>query len=394
MADDESSLLPVPNLGLQQKLFLLTRPSAPHADKEEARTALLKGIEDDEMAPYYASIVNSPDAAVAALLKRDAALLKRLEEKNEEALRLMDESIKKNEEEEGESEVNAVLRQKASYLAKIGDKTRALEAHRIAIEKAAGLGSRLDLTLAMIRIGLFHGDPEVTVSSIAKAKLLVEEGGDWDRRNRLKVYEGLHLLSIRDFKRGGELFLDALSTFTATELLEYNDFITLTVLSNILSLPRTELKKKIIDSPEVLQVVDDIPHLRTYVTSLYACEYATFFQALAEVEQTHLLPSRLLAPHARYYVREMRIIGYAQLLESYRSLTLDNMAQAFGVSSNFIDAELSRFIASGRLPAVIDRVAGVVETRRPDFLSGSYGKLLKDGDLLLNSLQRLSRTVL
>ena len=114
----------------------------------------------------------------------------------------------------------------------------------------------------------------------------------------------------------------------------------------------------------------------------------------------------------------MRIIGYAQLLESYRSLTLDNMAQAFGVSSNFIDAELSRFIASGRLPAVIDRVslmymhsphacssilraslfliqvAGVVETRRPDFLSGSYGKLLKDGDLLLNSLQRLSRTVL
>lgn len=194
MADDESLLLPVPNLGLQQRLFLLTRPSASHAVKEEARTALLKGIEDDEMAPYYASIVNSPDATVAALLKRDAALLKRLEEKNEEAIRLMDESIKKNEEEEGESEVNAVLRQKASYLAKIGDKvcvspllsflllyslatlrdqTRALEAHRIAIEKAAGLGSRLDLTLAMIRIGLFHGDPEVTVSSIAKAKLWV-----------------------------------------------------------------------------------------------------------------------------------------------------------------------------------------------------------------------------
>lgn len=57
-------------------------------------------------------------------------------------------------------------------------------------------------------------------------------------------------------------------------------------------------------------------------------------------------------------------------------------------------SELSRFIASGRLPAVIDRVQGVVETRRPDFLTGSYVKLLKDGDLLLNSLQRLSRTVL
>lgn len=144
----------------------------------------------------------------------------------------------------------------------------------------------------------------------------------------------------------------------------------------------------------MLQVVDEIPHIGTYTSSLYDCDYARFFQALADVEQTHLLTSRVLAPHARYYVREMRIIAYAQLLESYRSLTLDNMAQAFGVSAAFIDAELSRFIASGRLPAVIDRVQGIVETRRPDSLSGSYGRLLKDGDLVLNSLQRLSRQVL
>lgn len=74
---------------------------------------------------------------------------------------------------------------------------------------------------------------------------LVEEGGDWERRNRLKVYEGYHLLSIRDFKAGGELLLDALSTFTATELIDYNQFVTLTVLANTLSLPRTELKKKV-----------------------------------------------------------------------------------------------------------------------------------------------------
>ena len=74
---------------------------------------------------------------------------------------------------------------------------------------------------------------------------LIETGGDWDRRNRLKVYSGLHLLSIRQFKRGGELFLDALSTFTAYELLSYNDFIALTVIANTLSLKRVDLKKKV-----------------------------------------------------------------------------------------------------------------------------------------------------
>lgn len=46
---------------------------------------------------------------------------------------------------------------------------------------------------------------------------------------------------------------------------------------------------------------------------------------------------RYLAAHYRYYVREMRIQGYTQLLESYRSLTLTYMAQAFGVTEEYID---------------------------------------------------------
>jgi hypothetical protein len=74
---------------------------------------------------------------------------------------------------------------------------------------------------------------------------LIDEGGDWDRRNRLKVYTSLHFLSIRQFKRGGELLLDALSTFTATGLLSYNEFVGLTVIANTLGLKRVDLKKKV-----------------------------------------------------------------------------------------------------------------------------------------------------
>lgn len=46
---------------------------------------------------------------------------------------------------------------------------------------------------------------------------------------------------------------------------------------------------------------------------------------------------RVLSAHYRFYAREMRILAYTQLLESYRSLTLQYMAQAFGVSVNFVD---------------------------------------------------------
>ena len=33
----------------------------------------------------------------------------------------------------------------------------------------------------------------------------------------------------------------------------------------------------------------------------------------------------------------MRILAYNQLLESYRSLTLDSLARSFGVSIDFVD---------------------------------------------------------
>lgn len=174
---------------------------------------------------------------------------------------------------------------------------------------------------------------------------------------------------------------------------------------------------QIIDAPEVIQVLPELPILGDLIKNLYECHYDKFFLALATLEQTQLLPSRLLSPHARYYVREMRIAAYSQLLESYRSLTLESLSGAFGVSVEFVDryatasfrspsifqwtnkslisqnSELSRFIANGRLHASIDKVHGIVETTRPSLKNAQYETVVKQGDLLLNSVQRLSKVL-
>lgn len=73
--------------------------------------------------------------------------------------------------------------------------------------------------------------------------------------------------------------------------------------------------------------------LRNYWFFLF-CIFFFFFSAIVEQE---MKKDWLFAPHYRYYVREMRIHAYSQLLESYRSLTLGYMAEAFGVSVEFID---------------------------------------------------------
>jgi len=71
-----------------------------------------------------------------------------------------------------------------------------------------------------------------------------------------------------------------------------------------------------------------------YVPMLYIMTVSLCASAMVEQE---MKKDWLFAPHYRHYVREMRIQAYSQLLESYRSLTLGYMAEAFGVSTEFID---------------------------------------------------------
>jgi 26S proteasome regulatory subunit N7 len=103
-------------------------------------------------------------------------------------------------------------------------------------------------------------------------------------------------------------------------------------------------------------------------------------------------------------------------------LTLESLARAFGVSVEFIDryvsfptldrvlsrsltfslahillstphSELSRFISTSRLHARIDRVNGIVETTRPSLKTMQYEVVVKQGDVLLNEVQRLSKVL-
>lgn len=153
------------------------------------------------------------------------------------------------------------------------------------------------------------------------------------------------------------------------------------------------MQTKVLEAPEVLSVVGATAGLETYMKSLYECDYAAFFSSLADMTDRIQVSSRYLASHARFYSREMRIKSYNQLLESYRSLSLRSMADSFGVSVEFMDRELSRFIASGRLNSKIDKVSGVVATTRPDAKNAQYQALIVEGDKLLSRIQRLSRVV-
>lgn len=373
-----------PDLALSQSKFLLTLPE--YSTDGSIHAKITEFIKKDNMSPWYELICKDVSWTV------DVLLLEKLKRKNDEVIKLLNLAIEDAENNLGEMEVKEAYLKKAEYYSRIGDKKNAVVTFRQTYAKTSSLGHKLDIIFHLIRIGLFFMDHDLISRSIDQAKSLIEEGGDWDRRNRLKVYQGVYCIAIRDFKTAANLFLDTISTFTSYELMDYKTFVRYTVYVSLISLPRNQLRDEVVKCSEISEVLHAEPFVRSLLLSLYNCMYAEFFSNLAEAEII-LRKDYYFNPHYRYYIREMKILAYSQLLESYRSLTLEYMAKSFGASVDYIDKELSDFIASGRLNCKIDKVGGVVETNRPDLKDFHFNSIVKHGDLLLNRVQKLSRVI-
>ncbi|KAK9379346.1 26S proteasome subunit RPN7-domain-containing protein [Kockiozyma suomiensis] len=390
---DSSSGPSVPDLSLAQDLFLLRTANLPTDVTEAAQKRILTAIDEGNMAPLYYYIHTSLDLAT---IPWDEEKYKTMTAKNEEDVNVLQTPISEAEMAGGEMEIAEGWIKVGEFWASVGDKEKAIFALRKAHDLSPGLGSKIDVLFTIIRVGLFFDDKTFVGNEIENVKVLIERGGDWDRRNRLKTYNGLYLLSTRKFSEAADLFLDSLSTFTSTELCKYEELVQYAILAAGVSLGRVPLKTKVIDSPEILSLMSTTPSLEpltTMTNSLYLCDYASFFKALVDVNDSLLKLNRYLAPHSKYYVKEMRRRGYSQLLESYRALSLKSMAEAFGVSVEFLDSDLSKFIPQKKINCVIDRVNGIIETNRPDNKNAQYQLLVKQGDVLLTRLQKYGTAV-
>lgn len=386
---EEGTTIPrIPDFQISQNVFLI------HHGNSSLLSGVLSKITENNMAPYYQYLYY--DLKLRGL-EWDQSLYDSMKSKNDAKVHeLNDEIAKLDEEDEGELEILKKWIQLAEYYASIGDKEKVVSTINKTIELAPSTGSKIDLYLTVSRVGFFYDDKEFTKEYLDKANGLIENGGDWERRNRYKTYMGIYLMSTRKFDEAAKLLIDCLSTFTSTELTTYEEVAQYSIVCGSLSLSRPDLKKKLLESPEILSINSTSEKLKPVyelVRALYSCEYNDFFPMLLKTSDDILTKNKYLAPHAHYYMRELRARAYSQLLESYKSISLQSMADSFGVSVEFLDADLCKFIPSKQLSCVIDRINGVIDTNRADSKNSQYHLLIKNGDALLTKLQKYGAAV-
>ena len=266
----------------------------------------------------------------------------------------------------------------------------AIEKFKETIAETQSFNTKIDAMFEICHICLLEKNLEMLKEYLQKIEDLLKTGGDWEKKNRLKVYMGLYYIFTKNFKDAGKNFLDALMTFTSYELFDFKTFVFYTAVINIISVDRKTLKEKIIDNSDVLSCINEIPHLEKFLNTFYDGEYAQFFLELYYIIQ-RLKNDFYLSKHYNYYINEIRIKAYSQFLQSYKTVSMDNMASVFGVSTNFIDRELSNFISQGRINAKIDKVSGIIECSQNEQNIDLYQETIRDSDILISKIHKLSK---
>ena len=136
------------------------------------------------------------------------------------------------------------------------DHFEAEKVFREILEKIGAPSRKLEIYLEILQMTIHQLNTQSVKTDIETCKKILEEGGDWEKKNKLKVFEGVYLMMARDFKKAAQLFLDSIATFTCSELIPYETFVFYTVISAIVTLDRGTIRKKVLHSPDILQSID------------------------------------------------------------------------------------------------------------------------------------------
>merc|ERR1719421_389188 len=102
----------------------------------------------------------------------------------------------------GDVEIFDALLAKAQELAAEGaPRTRVVEAFDKALAGTVATGHKLDICFQRMVLCLADHDLVGLKELLDSAQKLLDEGGDWERKNRLKVYQGVYFMAVRDFKQ-------------------------------------------------------------------------------------------------------------------------------------------------------------------------------------------------
>jgi 26S proteasome regulatory subunit N7 len=249
------------------------------ADPASLLTEIGEKVENPSLYRLVLTKLSERDLAIPSVVLTEEQL-QAMEKSHESKVAELEKAVEDAGENAGDMEVLDARIAVARFSAQSLDPATALSAYQKVMNLSKlSTGKKMDSLMESARIAFFYqlqGADQSAEFFITEAEKMSEKGGgDWDRRNRLKVYRALARLLRRDIEGAAPLLLEGMATFSCNELCSYADFLVYGMLSNLLHLKRPVLHEKILEGPEILAVQLEVPNVvsgATFAAMFYAID--------------------------------------------------------------------------------------------------------------------------
>ena len=151
-------------------------------------------------------------------------------------LKKFDDKIQDCKEHNGEIEVRDAIVDKAEfYQYEARNYVEAEKIYREAYKMTGGASRKMEILFEILLMNIEKEDIASISKDIDTCHKLIDEGADWDKKNKLKIYEGVYLMLIRDFKKASVNFVSSIATFTAAEVMPFKEFVFYAVVLALLT---------------------------------------------------------------------------------------------------------------------------------------------------------------
>ena len=116
---------------------------------------------------------------------------------------------------------DAILDKAEFYCYDVKNYVEAEKFFREAYDMTGGASRKMEILFEILLMNIEKENIPVISKDIDTCHKLVEDGADWDKKNKLKIFEGVYLIMIRDFKKASDLFVSSIATFTCVELMSF-----------------------------------------------------------------------------------------------------------------------------------------------------------------------------
>lgn len=290
---------------------------------------------------------------------------------------------------DGDLEIRDALIEKADIYLSHGDSENFRVFVFKALEKTIGNAKKLEFYLLIVNSFFKERNYHKFAEYLLVCRTLTDESLDWEKKNKLAIYEGIYAILRRDLVLAAQTLLGCVNTFNSPEIMSFRELVGYAVVLGLLGLHRKEVREKIITNAEIISVLNEHDLLKQFTQTIFESNYKVFFELLLKLNEELLSKDHLLSRHGPYLLKRARIVIYSLFLESYKTVRLQKMAASFGVSVQFLDQELADLISQKHLNCKIDKVNLIVESVVTDNRSNAYKQIEKKGDALVERLHKL-----